>query len=278
MVNIRRAHFAGSFYPSDSGELLQQVNRFLDKTRVEFSRESSILGVVVPHAGYVYSGECAAYAYNVLKERDFDLAVLIGPSHRSNDFYFSVGDFERYDTPLGGVNVDRVYTKELLEDSKFDFSPNAHLNEHSLEVQIPFLQVIKPKAKILPILIGRQGNSSSEYLAVKLAKLFSERIDRTVFIVSTDLSHYHDSSLASEMDLQIAKALEDLDGAKILRLLTTNKAEACGYGGLLTILNLARELGFNKAKNLHYTHSGKAFGDNTHVVGYLSSVFYNQLI
>lgn len=265
---------AGSFYPKDPYELKELVDSYLERVEQPLPEIADILGVVAPHAGYVYSGQCAAYAFHALSQKDFDLAVIIAPSHQYGDFYYSVGDYDCFETPLGEVTVERDFAKKLLNDSKFVFYPYAHSREHSLEVQLPFLQVVKPQAKILPILIGYQYDQSSIYLSQKLAALFKERMDKTVFIISSDLSHYHNHKKAENMDKSLADALELLDSERVDRLIKEQKSEACGFGGIMTIINLANLLDYPKAKNLNYTHSGEISGDNSHVVGYLATLFY----
>jgi AmmeMemoRadiSam system protein B len=274
MKTHKEPNVAGTFYPDKPVELERLILSFLNNTVADFSDVEDILGVIAPHAGYVYSGQCAAYSYAALNEKEFDLAVLIAPSHKFADFYYSVGDYGFYDTPLGSLQVDRELVKSLLEDDKFVFYPYAHSMEHSIEVQIPFLQIIRPEVSILPILVGRQFESGSEYLSEKLISVIGDRLKKTVFIVSSDLSHYHNSVVAKGMDTELAEAVEKLDITRFNKLITSRKSEACGYGPILTLMNLAKNLGYPKVKRLNYTHSGEVSQDNSQVVGYLSSLFY----
>jgi hypothetical protein len=267
---------AGSFYPADPATLSREISGYLSDIELLLPKPKDILGAVVPHAGYLYSGKCAAYSFKALSEKDFDLAVIIAPSHQYGDFYYSVGDYDAFATPLGEIEVDRKLTQKLLNDSKFVFYPYAHEREHSLEVQIPFLQIIKPEARILPLLIGYQYEQSSRYLSGKLAELFRDRMDKTVFIISSDLSHYHNRSAAETMDRELSAAIEELAVEKVELLIKERKSEACGFGGILTIMNLAKVLDYPEVKTLKYTHSGKTSGDNSQVVGYLSSLFYRN--
>ncbi len=274
MKKVKKPSFAGSFYSANSSLLREEIDRFFDSVVSEQLDYKDLLGVISPHAGYVFSGQCSAYSFKAIQKKNFELAVVIAPSHHSNEFYYSVGDYDEYQTPLGNTTVDSNLVAELLKDAKFTFSPFAHIKEHSLEVQLPFLQVIKPEARILPILIGKQSDVSSQYLSNKLTKVLKEDLTKTVFIISSDLSHYHDSVTAREMDNIITKAVETLDSAAIIRNMMNRKTEACGFGGILTLIELAKSLGYDKAKTLHYTHSGESCGDNSHVVGYLSSLIY----
>lgn len=264
---------AGAFYPGDPSILRTQIEKFFKKAVVE-NKYKNTLGIISPHAGYTYSGQCAAYGFNVLKQKDFDLAVIIAPSHRHIGFWWSVGNFEAYRTPLGLATVHTESAEQLLDKEGFVFLPEVYRSENSLEVQIPFVQVIKPEAEILPILIGNQSRENSSYLAQHLAELLKYRLDKTVFIASSDLSHYHNSNTATEMDTKLAELVLAGDVKNLVKNIETRAVEACGFGSILTLLNLAKILGFDKIENLKYTHSGEISHDFSQVVGYLSTVVY----
>ena len=270
---IRNPVVAGSFYPENSSILRNMVNEYLQKAIVK-EEQSDILGVVSSHAGYVYSGQCAAFSFNALKKKNFDLAVIIAPSHRFADFDFSLGDYDEYLTPLGGVKVAKDIVNELKDKFSMGTSHYAHNTEHSLEVQLPFLQQIKPDAKIVSIILGEQNPENSNQLAEILAEYFKDRLDKTVFIVSSDLSHYYDNETATRMDTKIADNLENIDIKKMEKDMQMGKIEACGMGGILTLMNLAKELNYTRINTLDYRNSGKVSGDYKQVVGYLSSCVY----
>ncbi|RLC57797.1 MAG: AmmeMemoRadiSam system protein B [Candidatus Cloacimonadota bacterium] len=264
---------AGSFYPGDSSILKNMINDYLQKAIIK-DDQRDVLGVISPHAGYVYSGQCAAFSFNALKKKDFDLAVIIAPSHRFADFDFSLGDYDKYLTPLGGVKVAKDIVKELKDKYNMGTSYYANNIEHSLEVQLPFLQQIKPDAKLVPILLGEQNAKNSKRLASILTECFKDRLDKTVFIISSDLSHYHDNRIATEMDKELSENFEDLNINKMKEDFQLNKIEACGMGGVLTLMNLAKELKYIGITNLDYRNSGEVSGDYKQVVGYLSSCVY----
>ena len=264
---------AGSFYPGDSSILKNMINDYLQKAIIK-DDQRDILGVISPHAGYVYSGQCAAFSFKALKKKNFDLAVIIAPSHRFADFDFSLGDYDEYLTPLGGVKVAKKIVNELKNKFNMRTSHYAHNIEHSLEVQLPFLQQIKPDAKIIPILLGEQNPENSKQLAEILSEYFKDRLDSTIFIISSDLSHYYNSDIATKMDTRIAENLENLDINKMEEDLQQGKIEACGMGGILTLLYLAKQLNYTGITNLDYRNSGEVSGDYEQVVGYLSSCVY----
>jgi AmmeMemoRadiSam system protein B len=270
---IRNPVVAGSFYPGDSSILSKQVTKYLQEASINDSIED-ILGVISPHAGYVYSGQCTAFSFKAIEKKNFDLAVIIAPSHRYADFDFSLGDYDEYLTPLGGVKVAKDIVKELME--RYDLKAHYYANniEHSLEVQLPFLQMVKPDAKIVPIILGEQNSKNSLQLADMLVDFFRERIDKTVFIISSDLSHYHDSETATKMDKIVADNFEHLDIEMMKKSISFDEIEACGIGGILTLMNLAKKLEYNKVTTLDYRNSGDVSGDYKQVVGYLSSCVY----
>ena len=275
MRSLRKAVVAGSFYPANPEKLRKDIQTYFEKAHNSYPEGmTDILGVISPHAGYIYSGPCASYSFQALQKKNFTTAVIIAPSHQSGEFYYSIGDYDAYQTPLGEVEVDKDLTGELLSDAKFVFYPFAHSHEHSLEVQLPFLQIINPDARIVPILIGYQYDQSSIFLAQKLAEILKDRMQDTVLIISSDLSHYHNHAVAEQMDIILAESIEKLDIDGVDNLLKERKSEACGFGGILTIMNLAKILAYPGVKTLHYTHSGTTSGDFSHVVGYLSTLFY----
>lgn len=270
---IRNPAVAGSFYSDDSSILRNMLNEYLQKAIVK-DEQSDILGVISPHAGYIYSGQCVAFSFNALKKKDFNLSVIIAPSHRFANFDFSIGDYDEYITPLGGVKVAKDIVNELKDKYNMGTSYHAHNIEHSLEVQLPFLQQIKPDAKIVPILMGEQNPENSKRLSSILAECFKDRLDKTVFIISSDLSHYHDNRIATEMDGELSGNFKDRNISKMEEDFQLNKIEACGIGGILTLMYLAKELNYSNSKILDYRNSGKVSGDYKQVVGYLSSCMY----
>ncbi|MCF7794559.1 MAG: AmmeMemoRadiSam system protein B [Candidatus Cloacimonetes bacterium] len=269
----RKPIVAGTFYPGDSIILRNQLERFLSNVSMLPSKKD-ILGVIAPHAGYVYSGQSAAYAYKALKMKQFNKAVILAPSHRYGNFKFSAGNFESYLTPLGEVKVDTDKIEKLLQYSEFSFHQAAHNAEHSLEVQLPFLQIINEQVEIIPILLGNQSPENSKRLAEILFDEFKDDIINTVFIVSSDLSHYYDHKIAKYMDEKMIDMILKTDVQGLSNALFERKIEACGFGGILSLMHLAKQLAYNETELLNYSHSGMISGDNSQVVGYLSAMIY----
>ena len=226
----------------------------------------------MPHAGYDYSGQVAAYAYKEIEGRKFNRVILIGNSHRQSFDGISVGEYDYYQTPLGKVKVDRKFAGKLVESSpRISFLRKAHDQEHSLEVQLPFLQtMLADEFKIVPIIFGNASFANCQILAFSLAKLVD---DETLIICSTDWSHYHQYDKAVVMDKLGIESVLDNDIEKFAELLTVGSTEACGMSAVITTMLLAQSLGANKIELLDYANSGDVTGDKSRVVGYASIAY-----
>lgn len=264
---------AGSFYSSNAQHLRQEIDGYLQAVDLP-EIYGNCLGIISPHAGYVYSGQCAAYGFKALQQKNFEIAIIVAPCHRYAGFEFSVGAFQGYRTPLGIADIATNQVEVLLQKDGFAFIPQAFSSENSLEVQIPFLQVIRPEVKILPVLIGNQGKKNSQQLAQVLADLIGIEKGRFALIASSDLSHYHSGAVARKMDLKLADLVQSGNTDEISRLIGERSIEACGFGAILTLLELARRLDYKNIENLNYTHSGEVSHDDSAVVGYLSTIIY----
>ena len=268
----RPAAVAGMFYPDDPTDLKNQIDFSLhnleDKPIV-----GDIHGMIVPHAGYMYSGQVAAAAYKLLLDRDYDNVVVIAPSHREYFSGVSVLPAQHYKTPLGKVKINRelCYRIAELEDS-IHISWEGHKDEHSLEVQLPFLQRTLGEFELIPIVMGDQNYDNSFNLGEAIAKLV--RHENALVVASTDLSHYYPASEAEKMDKRILNKIKAFDFDGFWDEIEGKNSEACGAGPVLATMAAARKLGANKSDVLLYQHSGNITGDHTAVVGYLSAVLY----
>ena len=273
MNSTREASVAGIFYPREKEELQLELSGISKKVEIK-SKKENILGIVVPHAGINYSGECAMYGYKAISKKKFKTAVIIAPSHKFGGFDFSVGNFDEYRTPLGTVPVNKEYVRQLLRYDSVSFSPKIHNVEHSLEVQLPFLQFLDKNIDIVPILLGSQTLGNSILLADIILEIFGNKLDDVIFIISSDLSHYHELKIARELDDSLMNSLAHLDIDKLAKSHDNHRVEACGIGGILTLMNLAKKLNYRKVDNLKYCHSGEVTSESNLVVGYLASVVY----
>lgn len=272
---LRKTAHAGSFYPRFSDQITALIQRWTDG-QPQALPDENCLGLIVPHAGYIYSGECAARGYHYIARQPFDSFVILHPSHHGLHFDWSVSSFEQYDSPLGKLDLD-IQLYELLTKSAGDTGKELRLHEqeHSMEIQLPLLKHFFPEARVCPIMIGRPYPEVALQLARKLQEAVSASGKRVGIIVSTDLSHYYNSDKAEKMDGLITRYIMSMDADALWQSVIGKRCEACGIGGVLTLLYYAGLCGDAKAKIIHYTHSGKVTGDNQQVVGYLSALVYD---
>lgn len=274
MKTVREAVYAGGFYPANAAQLRWQVGEYLDAAQ-PLPEAQDILGVVVPHAGYVYSGACAGAGYRSLMQRSFSTVVVIAPSHHVGGYCFSIGDFSAYRTPLGEMPVAEADVAALLAAPDAVFVPAAHQQEHALEVQLPFLQSIS-QAALVPIVLGNQSMEGSRRLAALLSRHFGGRLHEVAFVISSDLSHYHPAAVAQQLDEEVIRYFEAGETGILAKKMEDRTLEACGWGGIVTLMLLAEELDYSQRRSLRYYHSGKINGDGEHVVGYMSSLIYRK--
>jgi len=271
---IRKPAVAGSFYPGDPDELQKLISEFLDSAGpvLKDFDNYKIMGIISPHAGYVYSGPVAAYGFNYLVNSSFDPLVVLAPSHRGRFNGASIIPKGLFKTPLGDVKIDSELGEKLEKRDHFGFIKEAHEMEHSLEVQIPFLQMVKSEAEIVPIVMGTIDPDLCRIIGETIAEEIKSSGKEYGIIISTDLSHYHSYDVAVKKDKDFINALESFDENVVEAVIATGKAEACGEGGVLAGISLARELGAKKIKTIKYANSGDTAGPKDQVVGYLSAL------
>lgn len=271
---LRKTAHAGSFYPRFGEQISAQIECWTSGQAIAKAGENC-LGLIVPHAGYVYSGECAARAYHYVSEQQFDTLLILHPSHQGIHFDWSVSPFDEYDTPLGRLSQDaQLYDLLTRNNPESGQEKRLHELEHSLEIQLPLIKYFLPETQICPVMIGRPHPEVAMRLADKLREAIAESGKRVGIVVSTDLSHYYDSDRAEKMDSLITRYIMSLDPDALWQSVISKRCEACGIGGLLALLYYAIEFDDAKAKVIQYTHSGKVSGDNQQVVGYLSALVY----
>ncbi len=272
---IRQPAFAGSFYPGDPVELSKTVaDFFADTPKQEVDGE--IAGLVSPHAGYIYSGGVAAVGYKLIEGEQYDMVVVIAPSHAA--YFDGVSAFpgDKYNTPLGPIEVDNVTIKELTGNSGIvTESYDGHTGaggraEHSLEVQLPFLQIVLPKFKLVPLVMGNQSYETCEALAEDLNRALKDK--NALVVASTDLSHFHSTGEAGKLDNIFIEYFEAYRPKELAEALSKRSCEACGGGPVVALMLYAQHLGSPRAKKLMYRDSSAVSGDTSNVVGYLSGV------
>jgi AmmeMemoRadiSam system protein B len=243
----------------------------LDKAQVE-PLEGQILGLVSPHAGYTYSGDVAAHAYKLVQGKIYDVVTIVAPNHRIQNYDpYLVADYRAYATPLGEVPVAESLLEEL--DDRLGLSRVRRDEEHSLEIQLPFLQVaLAGKFQLLPLMLNDHSRRSCLALGEALGDLLRDQ--NSLLIASTDLSHFYDAETASRLDSAVTDRIEAFDPQGLLEVLDTGKGQACGGGPTAAVLIAARALGADQAELLKYATSGDVTGDYHRVVGYAAAALY----
>ncbi len=282
----RQPAVAGQFYPVTATGLRDELRSLFAKAGSSNDNEAGCLqAIITPHAGYVYSGQVAASAFmQIDPNHKYETIFLIGSSHRVAFDGASVNNTGDYITPLGRVKVDREIADQLIEGNPvFTFNPEAHHSEHSLEVQLPFLQYhLKTNYKIVPIIIASQKQGTIQKIAQVLKPYFNEK---NLFIISSDFSHYPSYQDAIEIDQRTARAIEFNSPERFMEVLEQNRSEdipgmatsMCGWSSMLAVLTLTSKMEGISIKALNYQNSGDAdFGDKDRVVGYWAMAVYRQ--
>ncbi|VVB72496.1 Memo-like protein [uncultured archaeon] len=259
---MRLPAVAGQFYPYSGAELKAQLERMMPQ-----SAPIQVLGVVVPHAGYVYSGQVAAEVYSRLPKRD--TYVILGPNHHGLGSPVALSR-DSWKTPLGVVQPD-LELAEALGGSIIDYDEVAHLHEHSIEVQIPFLQARFADFKILPICMGMQDEETAVEIGRELARAIQKLGRQCVIIASSDFTHYEPQEIARKVDARLIEAILNMDVPELYARVYRYNATACGFGPIAAAITALK--GAASGKLLRYATSGDVSGDYSQVVGYGAIVF-----
>ncbi len=285
MANTNRPEaFAGAFYPADAGELRKMIDEMLREAHAA-PDTSEIFGLAVPHAGYVYSGPVAAEGFSAVRGKQYDDVIVIAPSHRSSFRGNSVFSGESYSTPLGSARVDVAFAELICQEAKSEivrFGTDGHFwhdsssAEHSLEVQLPFLQVVLPDVPIVPIVMGTQDSYSCSELANGIARALKVSGRKVLVVASSDLSHYKTAQAARSIDANFLDCFENMDYFRLEMECTLQKAEACGWGPVSVMMMLAEHQGGRSARVLKYANSADSrfapTKDSSRVVGYMAGI------
>jgi AmmeMemoRadiSam system protein B len=267
---IRPAAVAGSWYPGTEAALTAAVDHHLAAAPRDL--DGDLVALIAPHAGLMYSGPVAAHAYQLLRHRTFDVAVLVGPSHFVGFEGVAVHAAGGFATPLGVVQVDEECTARLMRATPIVRKHDAaHAREHSLEMQLPFLGRVAPGVQIVPLVMGFQTHATIAALAEGLVKALEGR--RALLVASSDLSHYHEANEAHDLDAVVIDHVSRLDADGLEAALDARPDHACGGGPMVAVMRAARRLQARDAVVLQYGDSGDVSGDKSAVVGYLAAAF-----
>jgi len=271
MAKLRQAVVAGQFYPAQANELRIQIGSLID-SRVD---KQNVIACMLPHAGYAYSGKVAALTISAINVKD--RIILLGPNHTGYGAQFSIMTDGTWETPLGRVEIDSDLAKKLLGNSEYlKEDALAHTHEHSLEVELPFLQYFKPAIRIVPISFMSEDIEALKSIGRGIAEVIREnRIQSSTLIVaSSDMTHYESQLEASNKDAVAIRSILDLDEQKLALAVKKLDITMCGYAPVITMISAAKALGAKSAKLIKYQTSGDVTGDTTSVVGYAGITIY----
>lgn len=272
--DIRPVVVADTFYPGKADELDRELDKIISSASTK-EIDGDIKALVCPHAGHMYSGQIAASGYKHLLKGNYSVVAIISPSHREYFQGISVFNGKGYETPLGVVPVASRYADALIEQhDEIESSWRGHLEEHALEVQLPFLQKLLDNASIIPIVMGEQDFDSCILLGEALANVLKDV--PSIIVASSDLSHYHPYHIANEIDKSTIELIEAFDENKFMDAIQQGTSEACGGGPIISAMVASKMAGADKAKILIYQNSGDVSGDYSAVVGYVSAAFYRM--
>ena len=274
MVDVRPSPIAGTWYEGDAKRLSRNIDEYLDNANLP-ELDGDVMAVIAPHAGHVYSGEVAGCAFAAIRGHEPDLVVVIAPMHHPYYEPLLTTAHDAYRTPLGDIPVGKNVMTELnialQSELGYGLVTVSNDPEHSLEIELPFLQrALKSDWKLLPIMVRVQDSHVSEALGIALAKVLRDK--NFTLVASTDLSHFYEQNTAVKYDRAMMDAIEAFDPETAFALEREGKGFACGLGAFTAVLWATREMGADKVKVLRHATSGDVTGDYSSVVGYGAAV------
>ena len=273
MKALRRASVAGTWYPGNPSRLAAELDAHLARVTVD-TLSGPLRAIVVPHAGLMYSGPVAAFAYHLARGTRCTALVLVGPSHFVPFHGVSIWPEGAWETPFGPVAVDEELAAAIKAESpEIVELPSAHGREHSLEMQLPFVAYLLPGIPIVPLLMGQQTRATAFGLGAAIGRAVAAR-SSTLLVASSDLSHYEDATTAATLDRVVMDRVEALDTDGLMAALEAEPRHACGGGPMVAVLEAARRLGATEARLLQYGDSGDVSGDKSSVVGYMAAAIW----
>jgi AmmeMemoRadiSam system protein B len=276
--DVRPSPIAGTWYPGSAQALSQTITDFLNKCR-PCQISGRVYGVIVPHAGYRYSGLVAAHAFHCLQGYTPDIVAVVSPYHPLHVDPILISNYSAYRTPLGEIPVDPAAAQAVIDQLANDYGlivGRIKLDqEHSLEIELPFLQHVLAKPfSLLPFMMREQSGAAARAVGESLIKVLKNR--NALLVASSDLSHFHPDDVARQFDAEILARVEAFDPEAVLAAEDEGVGFACGRGAMAAILWAAKGLGADKCEVVNYATSGDVTGDRQSVVGYAASVLYSQ--
>jgi AmmeMemoRadiSam system protein B len=281
-MDIRPSPISGRWYPGRSAALAESVDEFLNAAQVS-PQPQKIVGVIAPHAGHIYSGAVAAYAFQSVRGLEIDTIAIACPSHYHDDGALITSGHEAYETPLGSVTVDQNLVEDLRnelaksvnKDKSDSLVPIRCDNEHAIEIELPFLQrVFRDGFSLIPIMMRDQSERISKALGGALAKILRGR--KALIVGSSDLSHFYPDKIAKQLDAVMLKQIDNFDPRGVLKTEEEGRGFACGHGAIAATLWAAHDLGATHAKVIKHATSGDVSGDRSSVVGYGAAILWRD--
>lgn len=279
-LNLRPSPIAGTWYEGRPEALKRNVDRYLDNAHLP-DLPGDVLGVITPHAGHRYSGSVAGYAFAALRGRTPDLVAVISPMHHPYAQPLITSSHDAYATPLGVIPIDKRTVNQvdsiLQADLGFGLTAVPHDPEHSLEIELPFLQrALDSEFKLLPIMVRSQDSRISQGLGKALASVLKDK--NFILVASTDLSHFYDQETARKLDSEMLRQIESFSPEGVFEAEHTRTGFACGHAAVAAVLWASKALGADTVKLLHYATSGDVTGDYSGVVGYGAAAILKRQI
>lgn len=266
---IRKPAVAGQFYPSSTQDLKDQIEDLIDKK----ANKTDVIACMLPHAGYMYSGGVAACTVSRINIKD--KIILMGPNHTGLGAPFSIMTEGVWQTPLGETMIDSNLAKKILQNSKYlEDDVAAHTYEHSLEVELPFLQYFKTDFKIVPITLLSDEIKSLKEIGKEIADVLKDSKDPAMIIASSDMTHYEPQGMAQNKDKEAIEAILELNEDKLMEKIRKFNISMCGYAPVIVMLTIAKMLGAKAASLIKYQTSGDVTGERDSVVGYAGIIIY----
>ncbi len=270
MLDLRPSPIAGSWYPGSAKTLAASVDGYLNAVQLP-ALNGKVIAVIAPHAGHVYSGGVAAYAFAAVRDLAPELVAVLSPFHNLAPYPLITTRHDAYATPLGSIQADKSALAELQSHLDIPLMAIANDREHSLEIELPFLQrAFKNEFKLLPLMIRAQEEETAQKLGHALAETLKNK--NALLVASTDLSHFYDQQTAARLDWEMLRRFEAFDPASIFEAERVGRGFACGHAAVAAMLWAARDLGADKVQVLKYATSGDVTGDYSSVVGYGAAV------
>ncbi len=265
-LDLRPSPIAGTWYEDNPETLAKHIDEYLNHAQLPELR-GEVIAVIAPHAGHRYSGDVAAHAFASLRDLAPELVVVVSPYHHSASYSLITTAHQAYSTPLGNIEVDQTALAQLQTHLDIPITPISRDKEHSLEIELPFLQrVLKNQFKLLPVMIRSQEPQVARKLGDALVNILKNK--NALLVASTDLSHFYDQKTANILDQEMLRRFESFDPVSIFDAESTGKGFACGHAAVAAVLWASRALGANAVKVVKYATSGDVTGDHSSVVGY----------